>query len=334
MSSDGALVSLAYAQRIFDALPAALQVSSLSPQYVAADARRDPLLTPLFFVWQQDSALLMHSFHESGIPGHGANDWQSAYGYGGPVGVGFQDASAGAAWQALDAVARSRSVVAEFVRFHPVLANHLLYPGTVRVDRPVIQIDLTGDLMGSYAGRARTAIRKALSQGLQWSWLPRENAKAVFPDFYRAGMQQIGASDFYLFTNEYFDALLEIAQARVLAITRDGVALSMGVFLFGPCTVEYHLSATSSAGRQAGATSLLLHLAAQLAQESGGTGLFIGGGTDARADNPLLLFKSAFAPPRLNFHIGYRIHQPATYERLQAAWPDLASSGRVLFYRR
>ena len=335
MSCDGELVSLTAAQQLFDSLPAALQIPSLSPLYVAADARRDGTLTPVFFVWQHNAQLLLHSVHEAAIPGHAANDWQSPYGYGGPLAVGLPDATAGAqAWQALDGVARHRSVIAEFVRFHPVVANHLLYPGTVRTDRPVVQIDLSGDLMAGYAGRARTSVRKALNQGLDAQWLMPQQALSVFPDFYREGMRQIGAGDFYLFNDEYFTALLTLPFARVLSITRDSVPVSMGVFLFGSLTVEYHLSATSLAGREVGATSLLLHLAAQRAQEVGCRGLFLGGGTDARADNPLLLFKSAFAQPRLHFQIGFRIDQALLYQELQRSLPDLAASGRVLFYRR
>jgi len=335
MSFDGSLVDLTTAQRVFESLPAALRIPSLSPLYVAADARRDPQLSPLYFVWQHDASLLLHSFHEAKVPGRQENDWQSAYGYGGPLCVDLDAAARSVAWQALDAVAAARSVVAEFVRFHPVIANQLGYPGTVRADRAVVQIDLTAsDLLGSYSGRARTAVRKALKLGLESNWLTREQAEAVFPAFYREGMRQIGASDFYLFADEYFAALLQLPGARVLAITRADVPVSMGLFQFGPSTVEYHLSATSSAGREMEATSLLLHVAAQVAQESGCVGLFLGGGTDGRKDNPLLRFKSSFALPSLEFHIGHRIHLNSAYAQMQATWPELASSGRVLFYRR
>src|SRR5579859_3761125 len=110
MSYDGALVSQAEAQQIYDALPAAVRVPSLSPAYVAADARRDATLHPLFFVWRQGSAVFLQSFHEAGIPGHTASDWQSPYGYGGPLGVDLEEGALVQAWQALEAVACSRCV--------------------------------------------------------------------------------------------------------------------------------------------------------------------------------------------------------------------------------
>src|SRR5689334_10669680 len=117
MSCDGALVSQAEAQRIYDALPASLQVPSLSPAYVAADARRDAALRPLYFVWRRGPSLLMHGFHEAAIPDHDACDWQSPYGYGGPIALEVQGQSPTAAWRSLEEVARCRLVVAEFVRF-------------------------------------------------------------------------------------------------------------------------------------------------------------------------------------------------------------------------
>ncbi len=335
MSPEAALVDQADAQRIFDALPESMRIPSLSPGYVAADARRDPLLSPRFLVWRRGTAVLMHAVHEARIPGRDESDWQSAYGYGGPLAAEVDDHDLQSAWLALDAIARDRRIVAEFVRFHPLVGNQRLYPGTVRADRPVVVLDLTpADLLGSYSGRARTAVRKALNEGLAVRWDTPVEAKSAFPRFYREGMRQIAASDFYLFTDAYFDALLDLPGARVSSVVRDGVPLAMGLFLFGPRVAEYHLSAASAEGRQANATNLLLHGAAQAAREAGLTSLYLGGGTTPDVDNPLLWFKTSYAPAGSSFFIGSRIHDPATYADLRAAFPDPArASLRVLFYR-
>ena len=85
MNSDASLVDLGQAQRLFDALPETYRLASLSPSYVAADAHRDPLLTPVFLVCRRGSGFLMHAVHEARVPHHDACDWQSAYGYGGPI---------------------------------------------------------------------------------------------------------------------------------------------------------------------------------------------------------------------------------------------------------
>jgi len=331
MSSDASLVDAARAQEVFDELPEEIRVASLSPEYVVADAARDPSLHPVFLLWRSGAATLMHAVHEAAIPGEDACDWQSPYNYGGPLTAALDRAPLSAGWVAFEEVARARRIIAEFIRFHPVLANHHGYPGVVRADRPVVRVNLSvKNLLESYSGRARTAVRKALRNGLQLIWVSSQQARAVFPGFYREEMRRIGANDFYLFPDCYFEQLLALRSARVFAVQRDGELLAMGVFLFAPRIVEYHLSATSPAGRSVGATNLLVHGAAQ---EGGFNVLYLGGGTDRRPDNPLLQFKRSFGPAELQFHFGSRVYAEKAYTALQGRLPELARSGRVLFYR-
>lgn len=336
MDTELSFVDLEKAQALFDALPAQMQWPTLSPAYVAADALRDPQLTPIFLVSRVGDGVLMHAVHEASIPGLDACDWQSAYGYGGPI-VHDMDAEAlTRAWFRLDAEAASRHIVAEFVRFHPGAENHCFYTGSVRDDRSVVVIDLASpDLFASYTGRARTAIRKAERGGLQVVCEAPQSALDRFPEFYRRCMREIGAENFYLFSDDYFHGLLNLPSARVLSVMDGEDRLSMGLFLFGPKRAEYHLSGTLQASRQSGATNLLIHAAAQAAQSKGCLTLYLGGGTSARADDPLLRFKESFAAPSLTFRIGHRIHDPAIYAGLREAEPELAaSSKRILFYRR
>jgi hypothetical protein len=334
MRPDGSIVDATRAQEVFDELPEELRMASLSPEYVVADAARDPNLRPMFLLWRHGPATLMHAVHESAIPGEDAYDWQSPYNYGGPLATTSEPAQLRRGWDAFDEVARHRNVIAEFIRFHPVLANERAYPGDVRADRPVVQVNLAvPDLLRSYEGRARTAVRKALNNGLQLSWICKQQARAAFPCFYRNEMRRIGASDFYLFPESYFERLLELRCTRVLTVQRDAESFAMGLFLFGPRVVEYHLSATSPAGRTMGATNLLVHGAAQAAQENGMVVLYLGGGTDGCPDNPLLQFKRSFGRAELRFHIGSRVYDERVYGALQRRSPELARSGRVLFYR-
>ena len=327
------LVDLPRAQALFEALPAPLRWPTLAPAYVAADARREAGARPVFLA-AEGPGLLLHSLIESSVEEIGARDWQSAYGYGGPLATGLDDGALAAAWARIDEIAASRGVVAEFVRLHPALDQPAIYPGTVRHDRNVVIIDLgVTNLLASYTGRARTAVRKARNAGLEATWQAPAEACASFPDFYRRSMGEIGASSFYLFADDYFEALLALPGARVLRVHRAGETLSMGLFLFGPCQAEYHLSGTSPAGRDVSATNLLLHTAAEAAQAQGARWLNLGGGTTSREDDALLGFKSSFAAPRHAFNIAYRVHDAAAYERLRQRHPTRAASGRVLFYR-
>lgn len=329
------LVDVTTAQQLFEVLPAEQRWPTLSPAYVAADAVRNAVLQPLFLLARVDQGWLMHALHEAVINESNCCDWQSAYGYGGPLVHDLGRTALAQAWQALDGVALTRQVVAEFIRFHPVLGNQQSYPGTVRQDRQVVLIDLgVADLLMSYSGRARTAIRKALRDGLRADWEDPADACAVFPEFYRRSMREIGAGDFYQFGDDYFQAILALPGSRVLSVWQGNERLSMGLFLFGPCQVEYHLSGTSPQGRLLGATNLLLHTVACLAQAAGCRWLYLGGGSSTNADDPLLRFKSSFAGANHSFSFGYRIYDSLAYQHLRETRPvQAAASRRVLFYR-
>jgi hypothetical protein len=334
MSSDVSVLDLAAARNLFCQFPTDLQWPTLSPDYVAADSCREDHLKPIYFGLSADSGLFLFSMHQSQILDIDACDWQSPYGYGGPIQSGYGSAVLSDIWDSISKVAARRNVVAEFIRFHPGLNNQQYYSGESRLDRAVVLLNLKQkDLMTAYSGRARTAVRKALKQGVQSRWLDTTEMRVLFPGFYKHCMTEIGATSFYFFRPAYFDALFNLDCVKVLGVYDETGWLSMGMFLYGPKQVEYHLSGTSASGRLAGATNLLIHCAATDAQAAGKERLYLGGGTTSSERDPLLQFKSSFGPATCSFHIGYKIYSRDAYERLRQLYSKKASSERILFYR-
>ena len=98
---------------------------------------------------------VLHAFLVRPLP-DGACDLTTPYGYGGPQG-------AGSAWRApFRAACAERRVVSEFVRFHPLRANH---EGAGDVDLRHVQDTVTVDvqqdddgLMAQMASAGRTAV--------------------------------------------------------------------------------------------------------------------------------------------------------------------------------
>jgi lipid II:glycine glycyltransferase (peptidoglycan interpeptide bridge formation enzyme) len=224
----------------------------------------------------------------------------------------------------------------EFVRFHPLLRNWEIYDGEVIPDRATVWIDLAiPDLLASYETRARTAVRKALKNGLTIEWRTGGDGADLFSGLYRDAMHELAADDFYLFSETYFRRLLEWKQARLAVCIREGEPVAAAIFLFGPEIAEYHLSAANVEGKRLGATNLLLHTAAEAAQAEGCSKLYLGGGTDARPNNPLLFFKAGFSAARAEFRIGKHVHSKDAYRFLQERFAEAYSAhpDRVLFYR-
>lgn len=328
-------VGVEEAQQLFDSLPSTHRIATLSPRYVTVDAQRDEALTPIFVVYREGDAFWLHGVHRAPVPGTPWQDLQSAYGYGGPLANCEDSDFAARAWAAYQDWCAKESILAEFVRFHPLCENWRYYGGESRDERATVVIPLAGpDPAAGYETRCRTAVRKARNAGIETEWLDPAACAERFAGFYREGMASIGADVFYFFDDAYFASLACMPGVSLLACHLKGDWLSAGLFLRCGDTAEYHLSATTPAGRRLGATNLLIDAAAEQACAEGASRLYLGGGTDAAEDNPLFFFKRSFSALRAPYRIGHALHRPADYVALREAYRRRGVvSSRILFYR-
>jgi hypothetical protein len=321
----------------YERMPLPFRPATLHPAYVVADAARRPLLQPLFLSYEAGGECWLHSLHRTDVPDMPLRDASSPYGYGGPLCSTDEPAFAAAAWRAYVEWMRADRVVVEYVRFHPVLRNERHYGGNVVESRAVVCVDLEQeDFMAGYAVRQRQALMKAERAGLVYEEAGLAAMLHEFAGFYRAGMNDIGADPFYLFADTYFEALAASGLARVgCCRSPEGQLLAAALFLDGHGIREYHLAATCAQGRKASASTFVLHHGAMAARTRGLRRLYLGGGSDARADNPLLFFKSSFSPQRLTYRTGWNVFDAERYDELaqrfhaeRAAHPE-----RPIFHR-
>jgi hypothetical protein len=322
---------------LYEKMPVPLRPATLHPAYVVADAARNPLLQPLFLAYEAGGECWLHSLHRTDVPGLSLRDASSPYGYGGPLCSTDDPAFVAAAWQAYVDAMRAQRVVVEYIRFHPMLGNERHYGGKVVESRPVVCVDLEqDDIAGGYAVRQRQALKKAMGAGLVYEETALAGMVREFGAFYRAGMADIGADPFYLFDDGYFEALAASGLARVgWCRSPDSQMLAAALFLDGPAVREYHLAATSASGRKVSASTFALHHGALAARGRGLRRLYLGGGSDARPDNPLLFFKGSFSPQRLTYRTGWNVFDAHAYAQLQQrfARERAAHPERPIFHR-
>jgi hypothetical protein len=312
--------------------------ATLHPAYAAADAARDERLRPAYLAFESQGECWMHSIHLFQVAGTNLSDAGSPYGYGGPVCTTHDPAFIQAAWSAYRDWMHEQRVVVEYVRFHPVLANERDYGGSVVDNRQVVAVDLRGaDIAADYAARLRQTLKKPLRAGLAYEEVPLAKARE-FGGFYRKAMREIGADAFYLFDDIYFEQLAQsgLATAGICRREPHGDWLAAALFLDGQGVREYHLAATTEEGRSLAASSFVLHEAAIAAQRLGMSTLYLGGGTDTRADNALLFFKGAFSSRRLAYRTGSHVFDAQAYDRLKERFPAewQAHPERPIFYRK
>ncbi|HKB55654.1 MAG TPA: GNAT family N-acetyltransferase, partial [Ramlibacter sp.] len=279
----------------------------------------------------------LHGVHVTDVPGTAMKDASSPYGYGGPLCSSDDPAFVADACEAYAAWMRAHDVVVEYIRFHPAIGNDRHYRAHIVDSRPVVWVDLRQEHpAAAYSVRLRQAIKKAAAAGLVYREAGLRSVLREFGEFYRAGMREIGADAFYLFSDAYFGQLAAGGLARVgFCCGADGQWLAAALFLDGQAIREYHLAAGSPAGRTLSAASFVLHEAGLAARARGCSMLYLGGGSDPRPDNPLLFFKSGFSPQRLVYRTGWSVFDDNRYDELKQRFPRerAAHPERPIFHR-
>ena len=324
-------------------LPLGSTPATLCAQYLSADAARDSRLQPWFIVVDSELGTWMHGVHVTDIPGTTWRDASSPYGYGGPLSTSAQADFLSQCWNTYAKFMFEQRIVAEYVRFHPLLGNDRFYGGQSTDNREVVVLDLEpADFAAHYVPRLRTILRKADRQSICYLEADLAVNAQRFADFHWAAMKAMAADGFYLFSLEYFCALAATGMARLGVCVRErdvgagGSWLAAAIFLESGETTEYHLAANSADGRTVGASSFLIDQAARSVRRRGGKCLYLGGGTDRSPENPLLFFKAGFSPKRLMYRTGSTVFNAAGREEVKLAFPLewSAHPDRPIFHRK
>ena len=253
-------------------------------------------------------------------------DASTPYGYGGPA---FTRGESGEALLARyrEVMAREfprRGVVAEFVRFHPVLENHAgEQPGLDRLRRSQTVVwDLTDDPETMWAGMgrsARSSVRSAQRAGVR---VEEDTGLLHLESFHRSyleTMRRNQAASSYHYPLEFFRRTFAELRGMVslFVATLGGEVASAALILHRGPHVHYHFSGNSGTRPVPGANNLLLYEIALWARARGARTFHLGGGRSA--GDTLFQFKASFSPRHLDFWTGAAVHLPDAYERLCAA---------------
>ena len=299
------------------------------PQYVQLSAREDEGVARALYVTDGDRQMLLPLVVRS-IPGNG-HDAISPYGYPGPLVAPVGDAQFLA--QAL--LAGSEAMAADgcvslFVRMHPLLCP--TPPpgiGTVVHHAPTVAIDLTQsdeDWISGMRKSHRQQIAQALAAGHR-AYIDEERRHfELFKDTYRQTMQRLGATDFYHFSDHYFDDLSAALgdSLSLCVIERKGRVWAAGLFVETHGIVQSHLSGDDGTYRRGGAKKLMYAHVRDWAKGRGNKWLHLGGG--GASSGGLLSFKTGFSRDLRPFDTLRLILRADEYEGLVAAHDPAADT--------
>lgn len=262
----------------------------------------------------------------------GVRDVTNPYGYGGAAAVDEEAGQRFYRWYSR--WCQENGIVASFVRFHPLLANHVYAAPSFRLE-PVagsVSWRLDGDLFGGMHGHHRRAVRKAERSGVEVSVVQAPGGLGEFAALYAETMRRQGASAFYFFPEAYWEGLAGREWVLLLEARLEGELLAAILCLDAPPWLHYHLGASAEAARGTGANHLLMLRAALWAQGRGHEQFHLGAGVGG-SGGALLEYKRRFYPSELREQwIGKAVHDRARY--LELTGRDGPHEGFFPAYRR
>ncbi len=299
------------------------------------------------FVCRDGGKVMLFPFlkHEFDFRGKVYKDFETAYGYGGPV-CNCEDREFQLhALSAFKQYCTANYYVAGFVRFHPLMNNQEGFEsiGKVLPERKTVAIDLNQSMddvwKNEINSKNRNVIRKAEKLGC--TFIVDEDFKYL-PEFirlYDQTMDKLSASSFYYFSNSYYDKLKNgIPNSFIGCVANaEGGIISAAIFMYYGAWGHYHLSGSDKSQLVLSPNNLMLWSAACELQKRGVKLFHLGGGTNSNEDNPLFLFKRRFSKETRQFYLGKLIFNQTIYSELCSDWelkhPDLAEQNKNILLK-
>ena len=257
------------------------------------------------------------------IPERTFFDTVTPYGYGGFLIDGVFDKYSRDGLASLYAeFCRDAGIVSEFVRFHPLLENHILLDDMYFVVPmgSTISMDLSSFdfIWNNISGKNKNMVRKAKKNNIAVFWGRTPQLLFDFKNMYNETMIGHHASDYYFFDDSFYESVLNDLKytSMVFSARLNGVSIASAIILFCNNFMHYHLSGTNAKFRHLAPSNLLLYEAACWGSANGYKKFHLGGGVGATEDN-LFSFKKSFSmlPPH-HFYVGKKIFDEKKYEFL------------------
>ncbi len=244
-------------------------------------------------------------------------DCETPYGYGGPLtDDGIAESSQKNFLNEFREYTASRSIVSQFVRFHPLLMNHEysteIFETRYLHDTIYIDTETPELIIKNMDSKNRNMVRKAKKSGITIECRPISDYQDFIP-IYEETMRRDDANEYYFFDNEYFESQLELADnACVFYAMLDNDPVAASIMYYNDKYIHYHLAGTRAEYRKYAPSNLLLYETACWASGKGIKKFHLGGGIVQ--DDNLFGFKKQFNKSgRLPFVIGRTIFDKKAY---------------------
>lgn len=258
-------------------------------------------------------------------------DFETAYGYGGPIVDSRDDFFIVNALNALKDFCLNNSFVAGFVRFHPLFQNQKGFEtvGLVIKDRKTVAMNLDQTMdevwKNEIHSKNRNVIRKAEKAGCTFIVDDKFEHLKEFINLYDSTMDKLSADGFYYFDDAYYDNLKRGITDSFLGCVQnsEGQIVSAAIFMYSGPYGHYHLSGSDKSQLAISPNNFMLWNAAIELQKRGVKRFHLGGGINGDEENSLFLFKRRFSKETCQFCIGKLVFNQELYGAICADWEGM-----------
>lgn len=285
------------------------------------------------FIYREGAATIIYPFllrKVNQIPGledkltQNLYDITSFYGYGGPLANLLSSKEIwGNFYRSFSEYCASNDIITEFIRFHPILANHRILEDYVNVERvsSVVCIDLKQtdeQIWSGYERNNRKNIKKAYREGLT---VLLEGTTTNFSDFisiYYHTLSRNQAQDAYYYNHRFFDLLhKELNKNFLYAYTlKDGRIISTELLLYNESYIHSFLGGTLQQFYEYRPNNILKHEVIKWAKKRGIKFFILGGGY--RDGDGIFRYKRSFSTRGIfDYYVGKKIHKREAVDKLE-----------------
>ena len=326
--------------------PSRMQDIYYSPEYV--NLYNDDGRTPVCFIYSEGEKIYLYPFLLQQIPQlHSCSDIITPYGYGGPIYTSNSREFLARAYECFKSGISERNVVAELIKFHPILNNQQalkdVIDGSVMAVCPTVYAisDISDDhrWIKVYTHANRKNINKAMRNGAQIRIGQSPEDWSEFIRLYEKNLLFNDSRSEYYFSESYYSAIRDTLEGhyKIFSVIIDCVVVASILVLLGKQYAHCHLLGTDPEYRNVGVTNFLHHELILWCKSNGYNILHMGGGRSNSESDSLLKFKKNFSSELAIFHIGECVHDSGKYKLLCAQWesenPQSEFSNRLLKYR-
>jgi hypothetical protein len=260
---------------------------------------------PFLFVYQEDDIFIALPLLKRRIEDSNLFDLTSAYGYTGPISnLDFDSMS--------DPVIdnfrvsflnfmREGQNVCVFSRLNPFINQKRLLEriGGIYENGQTVYIDLTVPIeiqRSNYEKRLARKIRSLRTKNFQIKEAGSPEDIKAFTEMYTENMLRNGASERYLYKEDYFSQLLSTpdSKCKLVMVYDNDKAICGNIVMYTGSVIRNHLSATATSHVHESPSKLIIDEISILARELGVSYYHLGGGLSGKSDS-LFQFKFAFS---------------------------------------